>query len=102
MACKRIRSGKHVSLYSKDVKEIMNHKEYEVARAIVRTLEQSCTWRFQKRNGLHRHPFAWRERTVMAAIRSGAIESMMDEEETDRLTQLIMKPSIKIHPRHWG
>ena len=27
----------------------------------------------------------------MAAIRSGAIESMMDEEETDRLTQLIMK-----------
>ena len=40
IACKRIRSGKHVSLYSKDVKEIMNHKEYEVARAIVRTLEQ--------------------------------------------------------------
>ena len=91
IACKRIRSGKHVSLYSKDVKEIMNHKEYEVAKEIVRTLEQKLQVAFpDKETAYIAIHLLGAKRTVMASIRSDAIENMMDE-ETDRLTQLIMK-----------
>ena len=54
-------------------------------------LNKSCTWRFQKKKRPTSPSICLaRKGTVMAAIRSGAIESMMDEEETDRLTQLIM------------
>ncbi|MCJ2146488.1 BglG family transcription antiterminator [Bacillus sp. B19-2] len=91
IACKRIRSGKHVSLYSTDVKEVMNHKEYEVARAIVRTLEQKLQVGFpEKETAYIAIHLLGAKRTVMASIRSDTIENMMDE-ETDRLTQLIMK-----------
>ncbi|MDN8817628.1 PRD domain-containing protein, partial [Staphylococcus aureus] len=69
----------------------MNHKEYEVAKEIVRTLEQKLQVAFpDKETAYIAIHLLGAKRTVMASIRSDAIENMMDE-ETDRLTKLIMK-----------
>ncbi|MFT0801799.1 BglG family transcription antiterminator [Bacillus swezeyi] len=90
IACRRIRKGKHVSLYSEDVKDIMNHKEYEVAREIVRTLEEKLKVAFpEKETAYIAIHLLGAKRTAMAAINGDKMESFIDE-ETDRLTQLIM------------
>ncbi|NPC94591.1 transcription antiterminator [Bacillus sp. WMMC1349] len=46
IACKRIRNGKHVSLYEADVKEMMNDQEYRVACSIAQNLEKNLKVKF--------------------------------------------------------
>jgi len=48
IACKRIQEENFISLYSEDLLEIMEHKEYEVAAEIVREIENAFKIRFPK------------------------------------------------------
>lgn len=91
IACKRIRSGKHVSLFSQDVKEIMNHKEYDVSRKIVRTLEEKLKVTFPEAEmayiSIH---LMGAKRTAMAKLSKDKMEGLIDA-ETDRLTELMLE-----------
>ncbi|ASB86854.1 BglG family transcription antiterminator [Bacillus sonorensis] len=91
IACKRIRNGKHVSFFSEDIKEIMNHKEYEVSRSIVRTLKEKLKVAFpEKETAYIAIHLMGAKRTAMAKIPSDKMEGFIDE-ETDRLTDLVME-----------
>ncbi|OIJ16635.1 PTS fructose transporter subunit IIA [Anaerobacillus alkalilacustris] len=81
IACRRIRNGNHVSLIPDELKEIVNKKEYEVAKEIVGEIEKSLNVVFPETEtayiAIH---LLGTKMVVEEKISQKEIKSLMDDE----------------------
>lgn len=82
IAYKRIKSGNHVTIYQTDMQEILEQKEYQVAKKIVREIEESLQIDFPK------------EETAYIAIHLLGIKMLLQTNAGDKVVEQVIEDEI--------
>jgi len=82
IAYKRIKSGNHVTIYQADMQEILEQKEYQVAKKIVRKIEEEFQIDFPE------------EETAYIAIHLLGIKMLLHTNAGDKVVEQVMEDEI--------